>query len=186
MKAHFGSNSYDVFINKDHIKTSLDTFNARRDKNLFCKIADKFKDPREIIQYFVANFAYGNEYSLVDNHVSTDNYKLWLKRKQSITRVFQEDIDKIYLTMQKNNTSKESLFNFVDGDLPLMLKLVLGGHISIETIVIINSFNNMVDNWNSSIVAESSIIKVKKLEKFVKYDHTKIRPIFDNFISKIK
>lgn len=185
LKAHFSSKDYDVFTNNGRTKTSRNAFEGRRDRGLFDKLARKFPNPRELIQFLVANFAYGNDYSLVDNQVSDDNYIEWVKRRQSITQTFKNDCQKILLTLQKNNEVPEKVFLVVDNDLPLVLKLLLGNHITIETISILDDYNKMINNWQSSslgFMMEASTLKVCKLKKFIKYDATKIEPIYNKLL----
>ena len=60
IKLHFTTDRYDVFEANGKVSGSKETFEKRNDRFLFEKIGRKFNEPRQLIEYFVANFAYGN------------------------------------------------------------------------------------------------------------------------------
>jgi hypothetical protein len=57
IKLHFTSDKFNVFENRGNVKGTREAFTARNDRYIFEKLANKYNDDREIIQFFVANFA---------------------------------------------------------------------------------------------------------------------------------
>lgn len=184
VKLHFTQASFDVFKNPK-IKYSSAAFNKRRDRGLFEKLARKHKDDSELIQYYVANFAYGNSNVVYNEEEASSCYFEWIKRKESISRVLENDIDSIILFAQKNKLSKTDVLDFTFGTPPVIMNLYLGNHIAIESLRIIDDYLNMVYNWKNTDFTTSlwnnDILRIDKLKKFVKYDNNRIQPIIDSF-----
>ena len=61
IKLHFTKDNFDVFKNRGNVKGTRDAFNARNDRYMFEKLARKYPVDRDLIQFYVANFAYGND-----------------------------------------------------------------------------------------------------------------------------
>ena len=127
VKLHFTTDKYDVFETKGQVKGSRDVFNSRNDHYLFEKLARKFDKDFDLIQYYVANFAYGNDTAIYGNSEAEELYSEWQRRKQSITKIFADDIQKI-----------------VDNKCKDILQLYLQNKITIETAAILNDFDNFV------------------------------------------
>jgi uncharacterized protein (UPF0303 family) len=141
---------------------------------VFEKTAKLFKSDIEVIQFTAANIAYGKPnfiYDLDDSCV--DNYLLFLKRKQSITNVFREDISKLELEMDKGETN---LFDFANGEIPLTFRMFMGGYISIETMNILNKMFGFLDI--DYPIFEKEFLRIKKLSGFVEYDLDKLRIVY--------
>ena len=109
IKLHFTTEKFNVFDNRGNVKGTRDTFNARNDRYIFEKLANKYETDREIIQFFVANFAYGSDTAIYEGKEATDNFLLWNKRKQSITQIFIDDLANI---LNHIETTKTSVFSF--------------------------------------------------------------------------
>lgn len=186
-KLHFTSDKYDVFESNGRVKGTRNIFDQRNDKYLFEKLARKYDQPYNVIQYFVANFAYGNDAVVYSDSVADENLVVWQKRKQSLTQTFKDDLDKIQLHLEKNKLSKDRLFNFVDGNQPELLKLFLGGHVCIETMVILNSYASYLSSWkdNANLLFEWYTRRIDKCKKFVKFDSDKCLNIFKHFEEEI-
>lgn len=184
LKLHFSKDSYDVFKNPK-VNCSQKSFDKRNDRFLFEKLAKKHPVDRELIQYYVANFAYGNTNLVYNEEESISCYFEWVKRKESITKVFSDDIDKIIQIAQKNKFTKNEVLDFTFSTPSVILSLYLGGHISIESVRIIDDYLNMIERWKNAEFTTSfwdkDICRVSKLKKFVRYDKTRINPIIDSF-----
>ena len=93
LKRHFQSNTYDYFKYNGKVRASYSTFEKRNDKYFFAKLA-KHKD---VIGFLVANFYYGDVWvgDLVNEQTAENQYKEWLKRKQSLSYIFKNDVERI-------------------------------------------------------------------------------------------
>ena len=92
IKLHFTTDKFNVFENRGNVRGTREAFNARNDRYIFEKLAQKRSDDKEIIQFFVSNFAYGKDTAIYAGQEAEDNYQLWTKRKQSITKIFIDDL----------------------------------------------------------------------------------------------
>ena len=184
LKLHFSKDSFDVF-KTPKIKCTPQIFEKRNDRFLFEKIAKKHPVDRELIQYYVANFAYGNTNFVYNEEESISCYFEWVKRKESMTKLFSDDIDRIVNYVQKNKFNKEEVLNFTFGTPSVILSLYLGKHISIETVRIIDDFLGIIDKWKSAEFTtsfwDSDICRIAKLKRFIRYDVNRIKPIIDSF-----
>lgn len=159
IKLHFTTKKYDVFTNRDNVKVSIESFNKRHDKYKFDKFATKFPDEREAIRFLVANFAYGNQTAIWSDYDSSfNNLKLWIKNKESLSKIFSDDLDILNCT------------ELLDGTI---IKLWKCKKIHIETLAIISSLeHNLIETWlkNSSInlIYGTDLLVIEKLKPFIK------------------
>jgi hypothetical protein len=190
IKLHFTSEKFNVFENRGNVKGTREAFTARNDRYIFEKLANKYNDDREIIQFFVANFAYGNESAIYEGQQAEENLVEWIKRKQSITQRFIDDLATILTHTEVNRLPQTSIFNFIDSAYPVTLELFVGGKVSIETLRIIDDFYPIVAKWqdNTSIkyIWNQELLRIKKLTGFVKYDRIKAEKIFSHFMEEIE
>ena len=186
IKLHFTTEKFNVFENRGNVKGTRDTFNARNDRYIFEKLANKYDTDREIIQFFVANFAYGSDTAIYEGKEATDNFLLWNKRKQSITQVFIDDLTNILNYIESNKTS---VFTFENDKYPALMQLYMGKKITIETLRIIDDIHPFLETWSQQNSVKymwgSELLRIKKLTGFVKYDRIKIEKIFKHFLEEI-
>ena len=187
VKLHFTTDKYDVFETKGQVKGTREVFNARNDHYIFEKLARKFDKDFDIIQYFVANFAYGNDSAVYSDSEATENWITWQKRKQSLTQTFKHDIEYMVLQVEKENLSHEEVFKFVQGDHPKLLKWFLGGKICIETMCILDTFENYLQDWksNANLLLEDECRRIIKCKGFVKFDKDKLTPIHQQLTEEL-
>ena len=185
IKLHFSKDSFDVFKNRGSVKGTREAFHARNDRYMFEKLARKFPVDKDLIQFYVANFAYGND-NIVYASEEAETYLLaWQKRKQSMTKIFADDCNKILMDAYKRKIKQDSILNFTLNQYPSILTLYLGKQISLETLRIIDDFEPVIETWksNSSMILlwENEIRRVDKSRGFVKYDSQKVQSIYQSF-----
>jgi hypothetical protein len=189
IKLHFTTEKFNVFENRGNVKGTREAFNARNDRYIFEKLATKFDNDRDIIQFFVANFAYGNGNAIYEGKTAEDNLVEWNRRKQSISQIFIDDLAKLLTYIEVNKLPAEAVLNFVNDEYPVALKLFIGGQISIETLNILQEYHPVVDEWsrNSSInhIWGDELLRIKKLTGFVKYNKIKASKVFTHFMEEI-
>lgn len=187
VKLHFTTDKYDVFETKGQVKGSREVFNNRNDHFLFEKLARKFDKDFDLIQYFVSNFAYANEGVMYMDSEATENWIKWQKRKQALTQTFKNDIEYMVLQVEKENLAPEQVFKFVQGDHPKLLKWFLGGKICIETMCILDSFENYLQDWksNANLLLEDECRRIIKCKGFVKFDKEKLTPIHQQLTEEL-
>lgn len=189
IKLHFTTDKFNVFENRGNVKGTREAFNARNDRYIFEKLARKHDNDKEIIQFFVANFAYGNDTAIYAGAEADEVYTEWLRRKQSITKIFVDDLATLLTHIEINKLTHTSLFNFTDSEYPVALKLFVGGKIKIETLRIIDDLYPIIEKWklNTSVryIWDDDLRRITKLTGFVKYDIIKIKKIFDHFLEEV-
>jgi len=89
---------------------------------------------------------------------------------------FKNDIDKILFNCEKNNFKFDDVF-YSDTNHPIILRMYLGKHISIETLVILNNINNYTNRLddvlkNDLVWPDVSRI-IKKYQPFLKIEKEK-------------
>ena len=189
IKLHFTTEKFNVFENRGNVKGSREAFNARNDRYIFEKLSRKYNTDRDIIQFFVANFAYGNESAIYEGQEAEANLTEWNKRKQSITKNFIDDLAALLTHVEINKLPTSSIFDFNFNEYPAALKLYLGGKISVETLVIINDLDHIVEHWLDNPTVQhiwaNELLRIKKLTGFVKYDKIKLGQIFKHFVEEL-
>jgi hypothetical protein len=189
LKLHFTTEKFNVFENRGNVRGTRDTFNARNDRYIFEKLAGKYTVDKDIIQFFVANFAYNADNAIYEAHQAEDNYFEWTKRKQSITQVFVDDLAGI-ITHIETTKSKAKLFSFDNsGEYPVLLNMFIAGKVKIETMRIIDDIYPFLEEWGNhptvKYIWSNEFLRIKKLTGFVKYDKIKLSKVFNHFIEEV-
>ena len=180
IKLHLTTDRYDVFQSNGRVSGTRATFEKRNDRFLFEKLGHKFTQPRELIEYFVANIAYGNK-NVIYSSESDEYYDIWTKRKESRTYIFKQQLEYLRSYLESNDIKYENLFD-IHNNIPELLKLYVGGHIHLETMVIINDVEDFLPKWKPLVMLWGDQLRIlNKIKKFVKYDKDKLQSIYLNF-----
>ena len=187
VKLHFTTNKYNVFNNRGHVKGARDTFYARNDRFIFERLARKFPIERDLIQYFVANFAYGNVEVVYEPSVGETHLITWNKRKQSISQVFENDLHTILLHLEKEGLHEKHLYERTGGDVPELFKLYIGGYVTVETMVILNSLTDYLSAMKLQInlLWSTECLIIEKCSGFIKFDKERLLQVYDKFKQEI-
>ena len=158
MKLHFTSPSYDFVKFKGKTKTSLETFEARRDRMFFFRLEKKnLKDP---VTFMAANFSENQDIwvmDFIDNFSQCEKrFTNWTKRQESLTYLFEQDLTKLNDNLSEN-------FKVKDNNYPLLFELVRKKFIMKETLFIMNRIMNFIPYWNKNILAFDDIIYPKMM-----------------------
>jgi len=176
LRLHFTSDSYDAL--KYNFKTNItpSAFFKRKDKYFFAKIAKNYD--KDMIQYYVSNFI--QDITYVGEMVNEDgerNFKRFKKVHESLTKVFQDDINKLSDQVKMF----DDLIISTDGQHPLIIQLWMQEEITLETVVILDSYLGFMDRESKKI--SDTIIwpdikrKIEKYRPFVNFDVDKFKNI---------
>jgi hypothetical protein len=184
IKLHFSSDKFNVFENHGHVKYPKQKFELRNDKYIFEKLARKFATDREYIRFLAANFMYGNSDVVYSGSEANDNYLQYIKRKESITKIFKDDVFTII------NVIETEKINCTLNQLPFIISLYLSNRITLETLRIIDDrlqiiYNLKMQNQVLYSMFEDALRVVDKSRGFVKYDSMKTDPIIDNLVEEL-
>jgi hypothetical protein len=176
LKRHFQSEAYDYFKYNGKVRASYSAFEKRNDKYFFSKLA-KHKDP---VGFLVANLYNSGDVwigDLVNESATEKNYVEWLKKKQSLTYCFQNDLDKI-------NSLKEE-YKVVSGQHPKLFQRYLGRQVAPETLVILDKIYKgcVFKYWNDKLsdpIWKTEYNKLIKFSPFVSVDIDKYKGILES------
>ncbi len=176
IKLHFTTDSFDYFRCNGKSRASLQSFEKRKDVYFFKKLATKFSQ-EELIEYFVANFT-TDENTWIGNISKVENtkiYPVWKEKIQSMSYIFQNDIDFLL-----KESSFEDIFK-VTATHPIIIKKYLSKEITLETLVILNKLLSYIKDFDKQItdplIWPELKRKVVKYEPFLSVDKSKYRKI---------
>jgi len=181
LKNHFTNSSYDYFRYNGKSRTSSKTFESRKDKLFFMKVA-KHPDPKNFIlanllkdeKLWIKDIAYDENANKV--------YQDWTKRIQSLTYVVKGDLNKLQTDFNSNFIVKNNSH-------PYVVKLYLRNEICLETLIVLTDLVNCISYWDKKLeydpVWEQVSIKMKKYKPFIHYDKAKMSKIVLDFYSDV-
>jgi len=181
IKLHF-TTDYDFFKYAGKSKSgSLNAFEKRKDVFFFQKIERRFSD-NELTDYLVANFienATGRWIGELANLQSERIYDKWKKKMDSFSYIFREDMNKI---KDAAPTNVSDMWQVDDTNShPEVLRMYLGGHLNIESMIAANRVLGYIKVWDNTIVEDfiwSDVAKsFKKYDGFLKLDSKNIKSI---------
>ena len=179
LKNHFTKPDYDYFKYNGKVRSNADSFEKRPDKFFFQKLA---KHP-DLRNFLVANFSENEKAwirNLAYNETAEQVYKNWLKRQQSLTYLFKQELSKLDTNFNNNFACKEN-------EHPLLLRKFLGNEISLETLCLLLEFTGAKKHWDSKmqydLVYDTIKTKIEKYSPFVKCDKDKLRKVVLDYFS---
>lgn len=184
LKTHFSVMNYDFFkYNGKTSRVSQNAFMARKDKFQFQKLC-RMHDASEMQDFIACNLAKGLKYPVeLISDEAEENYQEYLKRKQSFTYVFSNEISKLFSSVE----TPADLFRKVNGEYPGIVTQYLNGNISLETVCVLNAFVRFVSRIDERLGVDDVIwsklrVQIQKFTPFVEYDKDKIKSILKNAI----
>jgi len=172
LKQHFSSD-YDYFKYQGKVNATISSFQARRDRFFFDKLA-KHNDP---VGFLLSNIihnptAYIRELAYGENEKTI--YKKWLKTKESLSYIFTTELAALDPDFNSNFVCKSN-------DHPPLLKTYLRGKISIETLCILCDLTGCLKHWGKQleedIVYKDVGLLVRKYSPFLQFDKEKFKKI---------
>ena len=161
LKAHF-KGTYDYHRFSGQTKVSRESFWKRKDRFFFTKLAIKYKDDREVLDYFVSNFIQDRKGYIAN--FNEKNYEDWVQRKKMFYELFSQELQpfvKNFNPLFECNNKKGS---FCCGEHPLLLKEYLGKRVSLETMIILDELVEYSKNWDKELTWDDFVWPdVKKL-----------------------
>jgi|TARA_B100000085_G_scaffold30762_1_gene25364 hypothetical protein len=170
LKQHFTKQDYDYFKYRGKVRANEKSFEQRRDRYFFKKLATKYSDA-ELLSYFVANFVNDSKGYL--QSFSKDIYTDWKINQESFTYKFKQDVNTLLDDYQiPYDQAFEKLF-VVECGHPPIIKHYLGGSISLETLVVFEKCLGFVSNFDKKLtdpIWKEVRTKTLKYKPFLKID----------------
>jgi hypothetical protein len=148
----------------------LKSFESRRDRFYFEKLS-KHRDPTSFI---LANLVENPNVWVGDlvNEQSEKRYRKWLKRTQSLSYSFRDELGQLEPDFDSN-------FVCESGGHPQLLRKYLGGFVSCESLIILVHLTKCFGRWNRAMEHDPIWRDVRrriiKYQPFMKYDVAKYR-----------
>ena len=184
MKSHFTNPKFDFFKYGGKSRATMTSFNKRKDKYWFEKTSRKYSD-EEVLNFLLANFVTtDNPQNLWIGEIINSgerNYADWMRRKQSLTYLFKEQVERLI-----SENGLEQVFDCSKGHPPL-LKKYLGGEISLETLTILEKVFSFVKNFDNKLddpVWESVSLKIKKYIPFININVFNYKKILRDIVNE--
>lgn len=175
VKNHFLSPKYDYHYYNGKTKCDPKRFDAGKEKYIFLALQKKYNQ-KELLDFFVAN-VFENPGLWSGNLVEDEAHERYIRYKtvkQSLAYTFKSDLEKAAL-----RGSFQKLFEIVDGQDPLILKLVYQKEIHIETFIVLNKLLGFFDTFdaklNDDIIWPSFSFRCRKLSPFIQIDKEKMK-----------
>jgi len=173
LKQHFSSKSYDFFKYNGKVRSNPNSFETRNDKYHFYKLS-KRSEARDLI---LSNMLH-NPKTWIGDIATTDKcesiYLDWLKRKQSLSYLFREDLSELDEDFNANIV-------VADGQHPPLLKAFTRKKVHIETIIIIDDLVQCFKYWDKTvkdnIVYPDINMLCQKYKPFMSYEKAKMKKI---------
>ena len=182
IKNHFTQKKYDYHKYNGKVKASLQSFYKRKDRFWFEKMS-RIKTEEEVKDFFVANFVHCEDPQtlwigeIIKNGES--NYREWMKKNQSLTYIFKEELNLICEDSLLNS------FKITGSKHSKLIKLFLSKKVSLETLVILNKIFNYKQKYDKELIDpvwEFISMKIEKYSSFVRIDVSKYKNIIKEFI----
>lgn len=184
LRNHFTQEKYDYFKYKGKLKFSKDSFAVRKDRLQFQRLSRQY-DEDELKDYILANILAGKiwpvDFLMDDAH---DNYAAYLKRKQSISYTFDNEVQNLF----KESKTPGDAFKIKSSQYPEIINQYLQHNISIETIAILNQFISFSSKFDKKIGKDDVVwsklrMLIEKVKPFLQYDKEKIKHILKENIN---
>ena len=168
MKSHFTNRKYDFFKYGGKSRATMTSFNKRKDKYWFEKTSRKYSD-QQILDFLLSNFVSANnpENLWIGEIINSGErtYAEWMKRQQSLTYLFKEQLNELLF-----NRNLNEVFDCSNNKHPIVLKKYLGGEVSLETLMILEKVFSFTKNFDKKLtdpVWETVSLKLKKYTPFL-------------------
>ena len=179
IKLHFTTPNYDYFKHNAKVNSSFNSFIKRNDRFFFHKLATKYGE--NLRDYYVSNFV-DRPKTWVGDLVRADGdtiYNKWRKYNESFSYNFRNDCVLIRNVIDGDNIRFDDVFSVDSGQHPRLLRLLLLGKVSIQSVIIFDKILSFVNRWDKEI--KETIIWPEKSFKI-----TKLRPFINVNITKCK
>lgn len=160
VKMHFTS-KYDLFLyNGRFRRDGKETYDKINQRFVYEFLSTKFERSYDAVEFFLSNIIYTSSDQAFSIN-SWDNYKQWIREKESLTKFITDDLEKLNLDT-----------DLMDDVLPPLLKYIVGGKIMPQTAVAIDANIPFLADWKHKVYFgfDDTVLKLTKLSKFCKYN----------------
>lgn len=165
---HFTDKNYDLFkYNGRFNRDDEGAFRKISRRNTYEFMSSKFDRPYDSVEYFVSNLIYTASDEAFTASAG-DNYKRWVKEKESLTKLISDDLDKLDFGVDLH-----------DDTLPNLLKMIVSNKIMPQTAVALDEVVPFLNEWDLKVYFgfHQNVLKLTKLSRFCKYNKPRIQSL---------
>ncbi len=176
LRQHFTKDSYDYVKYRGKVSASEKSFEERRDRYFFKKLATKY-DGQKMLDYFVANFIADPRGYI--KTFSDGNYESWRINQESFSYKFRQDVNLLLNDYESPYQDKfDKIFEVQSRQHPALLRHYFSGEIKLETLVVFEiclGFVSRFDNVLNDPIWKETRNLILKYKPFLKVDCTKYK-----------
>lgn len=184
VKLHFTTDSYCYFKYNGRVGTKPESFEKRKDKYMFHRLARNLKS-KDAVGFFVANFLI-NQKAWTQDFLQPEAmgvYNAWLKKYESLSYMFDQDMSKIADRIELRTMFKVPQ----DNSYPVIWQMMNQNEIQFETMVILHGLTGVLDLWDkhysSDYIYEKTSKLIRKYEPFLGLDAPKFKSIVQKHLT---
>ena len=174
VKNHF-TTDYDYNKYGGRVTAKLESFTKRPDRYFFHKLSKRYNQ-RDILDYFVSNFAVDSDNWIGDllTNEGAETYAKYRKYKESFRYHFRDDCVRIRDDFSRRRISFDDGFLCSGGQHPRLLRLLIQRRTSFQTIIVLDQVLSFIKNWNKQI--EEKVVwpkianTIERMKPFINYE----------------
>jgi hypothetical protein len=180
LKQHFSTPSYDFIKYNGKVRTSPASYDKRKDKYFFEKLA-KVRDPQQrIVSCLISDITW------IRDMISQDGEKAELqytKTLQGISHAYKTDLNTL-------RTPLDILLRVAPNSMyPPLLSAYINESVSIQTMLVLDQLVGYLDHWNQllkdDLMWPDIFMKISKYKPFLTVDKQKMRQITIDWMESI-
>jgi len=186
---HLNTASYDVFKYGGRTNVKEGHFATRKDKARYEYWATKLGNERKAGKFCIANFVHGDQAWIWQPYDQADDaVTRWTAIKESMTKVFKDDLKRMNGIMTEHKLGHDALFDKTpSGRHPPIWQMINSKIITPETAIILDKedisfFDKLTTLGQNDPYLTERVTKLKKYAPFVRYNTDTIKPILKEII----
>lgn len=171
VQRHFAIGSYNGFKYNFRVKVPVATYEKRKDRFVFEKLANKYISEDQLINFYVANTLAGISYA---GSMTEPPFSEWKGKMSNLSYNYGVDMKKVFC--YTSSCDYQQLTNNIDGTYPIILRLLMMEQIRIESVIVFDHLTGFLGNcpeydrliWpelKNKLEAYSPFIKVSDKKK---------------------
>lgn len=180
---HFTKAKFD-FLNGSRIRFSEEKYDARGDHVFYEKFAERYPKG-DLLRFIMVNVTNGKKHI---SEYSDSDFRDWKHKIGGLEYHFEKDCKFMFTFAAKHGIIFQELFKSATGGLPIVLQMMNGNHIMIETLCLIDSVLNgsivrqMDEQVTDMFLYPKLRMKITKYQGWIPYEKDVTMEILRKFI----
>jgi hypothetical protein len=152
IRLHFTSEKYDAIKYNFKSRATLPSFEKRKDKYFFERLAKLYPSKLDMTYFFVSHMVMGNEW-VGDMLEDPSKYQEWKRYNEAPLYFFEKDLKAIAVEVNEF----DAMFLSIDTPIPIVINMIIRGDIRPETFLFIDRVTNALSDINRRMVSSDLI-----------------------------